>query len=232
MPGRLDDAHMRVDRAEMHLANLKRRADRYVKANEGQAVIKVVGLTVSGPPTFDPPPRFLGILLGETVQNLRTALDYLVYQLAEWYSGVDLDRRTQFPIEDTPESFQGKRNSFLEGVSDEHVAILDALQPYDRPNWLTWIRELSNLDKHNVLVVAPGIRGSVTIPVGRPDEEAIAAGGFRKPGDVGMYFKVPIYIAFGDGLPVIEQLEELKAQTRALLQLFEPELERERIHSP
>jgi hypothetical protein len=230
MPGRLDDAYLRVNRAAIHLANLKRRTNRYLQANEGLAVIKVEGLTVSGPPPFDPPPPFLGILIGESVQNLRTALDYLVYQLAEWDSGPDFERRTQFPIEDTPKGFKRRRNSFLEGVSDEHVAVLDSLQPYERPNWLSWIRELSNLDKHNVLIVTPGIQGSVTIPVGRSDEEAIAAGGFRRPGEVGMYFKVPMHIAFGDGFPVIEQLEELKTETRSLLQLFEPELEGEPTH--
>ena len=176
-------------------------------------------------------PRFLGVLIGATVQNLRTALDYLVYQLAEWYSGPDFARRTQFPIEDTPEGFKGRRNTFLKGVSDEHVASLDLLQPYEGPNWLSWIRELSNLDKHNVLPVVPGIGGSVTIPVGRSDEEAVAAGGFRRPGEVGMYFKVPMYIAFGDGFPVIETLEELKTETRLLLQAFEAELERQSPHS-
>jgi hypothetical protein len=38
---------------------------------------------------------------------------------------------------------------------------------------------------------------------------------------------MPVYVALQDGTPVVEVLEELKTETRALLQAFEPEFKRE-----
>jgi hypothetical protein len=223
------DAHARIDRAEEHLAQLKVRLDAHLKSYEDVSVVRVVGVRGEFPKIdWKSLPRPDRILIGEVVQNLRAALDYLIYQLADWYSGPDPDRRTQFPIESDPEVFRGRRrNSYLKGVCDEHVAAIERLQPYGGPNWLSRLQEISNEDKHNVIVAAPQLKASAQISVGLSDEEAIARGGFRKPGDVGMYFKMPVYVALQDGTPVVEVLEELKTETRALLQVFEPEFERE-----
>jgi hypothetical protein len=225
--GPLDDAFLRIDRAGQHLANLKRRVKAYDKAHGEAFVIRVEGMTVSQPTVpSEPPPRYLGVLIGETVQNLRTALDYLVFGLAWFDSGPDIERKTQFPIEDRPQGFSGRRNSFLKGVSDEHVAAIERLQPYNGGLWLANLRTLSNLDKHNVLAVAAGIQGHGIVPVGLSDEHAKAAGGFRKPGDMGMYYKFPIAITFPDGAPVIEILQLLKTEMRSVLEAFKPEFER------
>jgi hypothetical protein len=129
MDGRLDDAFLRVDRAAEHLASFKRLSKRYFDAHERAWEAVVMGNKVGWPGGAivqeNPPPRRLGLLVGETVQNLRTALDYLVFQMADWHSGPDPERRTQFPIESTPEGFRARRNTHLKGVCDEHVALLN-----------------------------------------------------------------------------------------------------------
>lgn len=221
------DAFLRVNRASQHLANLKVRSKTYFKTHEDAFILKVEGMDVIPPRLVpeDPPPRFFGVLIGETVQNLRTALDYLVFALAWLNSGPDPERKTQFPIENSPKGFKGRRNTFLKGVSDAHVAAIERLQPYNGVDWLANLRTLSNLDKHNVLAVAAGVFAHAPIAVGLSDEEAMALGGFRKPGEVGMYYKLPTLITFEDGTPVIEVLELLKTETRAVLEAFKPEFE-------
>ena len=224
--GPLEDAFLRVNRASQHLANLKRRVKMYVDAQQDAMVVRAEGMTAQTTFPEEPPPRFLGILIGETIQGLRTALDYLVYGLAWFDSGPEVKRKTQFPIEDRPESFKGRQNTFLKGVSAKHVAAIERLQPYNGGSWLADIRELSNLDKHNILVVAAGATGTSVIAVGLSDEEAESLGGFRKAGDdVGMYYKLPMVVTFPGGAPVIQVLELFTTETRSLLQAFEPEFE-------
>src|SRR3989442_13745286 len=65
----------------------------------------------------------------EVAGHFRSALDYLIGQLANLDSGPG-ERRTQLPIESTPEGFKKRRDSFLEGVNDAHVAAIERLQPY------------------------------------------------------------------------------------------------------
>jgi hypothetical protein len=239
----LDGAFARVDRAGEHLANLKGRVDAYVKPLGGGVEVRVVpGQTPQFPPDLpDLPelPLLCGILIGETAQNLRTALDYLVYELANWRSDPDPNRRTQFPIETTPKGFDGRVNTYLEGVLEEHVAAIKGLQPFNSRNWLWRIREISNTDKHNV-VPATIAFGEKHIYAGPDATTATLAGGYAKPGDpVGMYFKIPMSIALREAedpaaprrlpphLPAIELLEDLIAQTRGLLETFEPVFEAE-----
>lgn len=91
------------------------------------------------------------VIIGEIIHNLRAGLDYLVYALAQNDSG-GIQDRTQFPIEDTLQGFTARRNTFLEGVSDENVAIIRKYQPFSGCWWTGALRDLSNADKHRELV--------------------------------------------------------------------------------
>jgi hypothetical protein len=239
----LDGAFARVDRAEEHLANLKNRVDEYFKPLGGGMEVRVVPGHLpqmpSNPPDLGEIPLTFGILIGETVQNLRTALDYLIYELANWRSGVNPKRRTQFPIESTPDGFDGRIDTYLKGVLEEHVATIKGLQPFGgRRNWLWHIQDISNTDKHNVVPTTIGF-GEMMIYGGTDATTATLAGGYAKPGDpVGMYFKIPASIAIQEGddpapkrlpnhRPAIALLEDLVAETRALLKTFDPFFETE-----
>jgi hypothetical protein len=227
--GPLDNPRLRIKRAGDHLANLKRRIDAYEKAHEGSVLIRVEQgnqVSLQGMPE-EPPPRVLGVLIGETVQNLRTALDYLVYALAWFDTGPDTagERKTQFPICDSPGEYKRKAKIWLEGVSDDHAAAIEWLQPYKGRKWLASLRDISNLDKHNVVPVAGGVTGRASVPIGLPDVYVKAAGGFRKPGDESVYYKSAVRVTFSDGPPVVDVLQVFKAEVGAIIDLFEPEFE-------
>jgi hypothetical protein len=85
----LDGAFDRVKRAEKHLADLKARIR---KAEAKLTLLKFHregGRTAMSHKAFKPfaHPSILSILVGETIYNLRAALDYLVFELARLDSG-------------------------------------------------------------------------------------------------------------------------------------------------
>jgi hypothetical protein len=217
----LRDAFLRVDRAGEHLADLQRRVDRYVADQEGKISVELhqgVPVVVN---RAEMPPRMLSVLVGETVQNLRTALDYLVFALA-WLDSGSEQSRTQFPIEGRCEGFDGRRSTYLKGLSDEHVAAIKRLQPFNGGAWLGTLANASNQDKHRALhiTLAAG-HGTIQFdpPVVRTGE------GFAIPSDVHMEAEQTIYVALHDGTPIMEPLKVLEASVRGVLDSFKPDFE-------
>ncbi|MDQ6867933.1 MAG: hypothetical protein M3178_05865 [Pseudomonadota bacterium] len=232
----LDRAIARVSRAEEHLADFVRKV-----AQRGQEQIDAI--------TFNPDPnnpqQFIinqvhlpmdfsfSILIGEIVYNIRSALDYLVFELAGLDSGY-LIEGTQFPIEDKKKGFKRRiQGGWLDGLNSAHIAAIEALQPYRGCDWTAVLKNLSNPDKHVHLVPS------------RADHEFTFHGAdanhvidFRDmPGAVHstvmsdgteVYVKAMLTtsIQFPDGTPVIETLEILKSEVARVLEAFKPDFER------
>lgn len=154
----LHDAYRRIDRAADHLAELRQVVDDWSATQEASVLQTdegIVRVIQSG----DPPPRLVNLVIGEAVQNLRTALDYLVYGLA-WIGSLDHCEQTQFPITNDVKSFE-KQRARLRGVNAAHVRRIREFQPFAGHEWLALLRDLSNQDKHWALTVAVA-QGSVT----------------------------------------------------------------------
>lgn len=104
-----------------------------------------------------------GILLGDAIQNLRSVLDHIVWQL------VRLNRerpghQTYWPSVTSEERYWSPRKcgrpsvreEALRGVGDEPRALIDSLQPYTAgtamdQHFLSLLIPLSNADKHRVV---------------------------------------------------------------------------------
>lgn len=104
-----------------------------------------------------------GVLLGDYLHNLRSALDQLVGQLVLLSGAKKIGRGSQFPIATTGREYwcpskdgkPGARDRFLGGVAEQYRTRIDAFQPYragdafavkwDSLSVLSW---LSNVDKH------------------------------------------------------------------------------------
>jgi hypothetical protein len=241
----LDGAYIRLNRAEEHLTELKSIGTEVVNG-EMESVRRTLQMNTQIQPSvgfrfWQPlnaiPPRF-AVLIGEVIQNLRTGLDYLVYELAILDSGTK-QTRTQFPMEDTQEGFRGRRNSFLKGINDAHVAAIESLQPYNGVNWSKWLRVISNPDKHRHLVITMHQTTFTSMESDKPADsaslpEAANEGGiifearFRHKDGYAVYvqYHFAFFIAFDDGLPVIDTLEEIKTQVAQVLADFKPEFQR------
>ena len=102
------------------------------------------------------------LIIGDCVNNLRSALDHLVVSLCKvptLYASTAKKNRSTFVIVDTPELFRKARTGSLGGFSESFLDLLETFQPYrrthpDLPPLLSVIRDLSNADKHRLLQVA------------------------------------------------------------------------------
>ncbi len=128
-------------------------------------------LQIEGDPTF-------AVIIGETIQNIRTALDYLVYALVIHTQGRKPRERTQFPIYANAGDFFRDRNqiSELPGELRRRIRKLQPYQPHSQRNaTLALISKLSNTDKHRLLLITETEIGGPTSyrVLGKPDRNSV-----------------------------------------------------------
>jgi hypothetical protein len=101
-----------------------------------------------------------GPLIGDTAQNLRAALDHLIWDLSildhgSWplcKNGREL--RTQFPICLTKDDYDSPavQTTYLDSISPAHREMVERFQPYiTGDDTLELLRKISNEDKHRVV---------------------------------------------------------------------------------
>jgi len=227
----LDPCFMRVNRANERIAELERHICEIARKQADACTIEFD----PNPPhkitkTIAPAETFFGmdvpILIGEICYHFRSALDYLVFELAKLDSGVE-QKGTQFPIEDDPNRFRGNAPRMLAGINPVHVAAIERLQPYNRCDWIERLRDCSNPDKHRHFVEAGGVsRMTAHSSLERDDLDRID--GFERDAPFGLgHVKVKVHnaltITFEDGFPVIETLQEIQSCIAHALRYFKPE---------
>ncbi len=103
------------------------------------------------------PAERYGMLIGDCLHNLRSALDNLVWDLAP--TTVKQDKKKagglQFPIFDDPKSYAARAPHYLAGIGSTVQALVDKHQPYKRPqpsgHPLSRMAQLTNWDKHRFI---------------------------------------------------------------------------------
>lgn len=113
--------------------------------------------------TKKPVPTRIPLLLGDALQNLRSALDYLVWELVI-SAGNKPGERNQFPVCSTRKSFKdackGKR---LDGLDVKAIYIIEGLQLYYlleagiglEHSSLAILDQLVNFNKHRYILATP-----------------------------------------------------------------------------
>ena len=158
----LADAFARLSRADEHILEVTALATEICEAQSEATKIQAYPGQVIQPGDFaqvlsvesanTPIAGKLPVLVGDAVNSLRSALDYVVKELSALDSG-SRSARTQFPVEQTEAAFRSRQSSFLKGLSAVHIAQIEALQPYSGTDWTSKLAVLSNWDKHNQLVL-------------------------------------------------------------------------------
>jgi len=103
--------------------------------------------------TKEPVPARFGLIAGDCLQNLRSVLDYLVWQLVI-ANGEKPGRWNAFPVCQTSDGYAGAiRNDRLKGVAPEAQEIIKELQPAflpkgKNPRAIHVLDELTNENKH------------------------------------------------------------------------------------
>jgi hypothetical protein len=177
--------------------------------------------------------QFLGksaLWIGEVIYNLRSALDYIVYDFAVIANGMNEVKNTQFPICKSWADFDAmltgvhptsgrKVTRRLDHVPAPVVDRFRQLQPCATPpcKWTAVLHAMSNPDKHRSLTSLrttaqmmrgddPALPSVVPLEDRTPEKYHFVAGVFFKDTDV----------------DVIETLEVLQRQVRALIEEFKP----------
>lgn len=228
----LDGAFARINWAGEHLADLessiklaieqeqKRLASQF-DSQSGQGRVRTFS-TIQ----YVVPLRW-AIIIGEILYNLRSALDYLIYELTIIDSGVEKNG-TQFPIESTKDGFGGRGNTYLKGLSVKHKADIEALQPYNGHDWIGRFATLSNQDKHRLLTPVVNITQSVVEKGHVGQFEGLPGHVHRTKSPSGksemdVYADFTLYITFNDGTPVVQTLRQLIYEVRVILEAFKSE---------
>jgi hypothetical protein len=140
-----DSEHCKLFRAKEHLDGIQVETQRYYQANPAKVVRQQKGSPdefIGRVVTNAPIPKRIPLIIGDFLQNLRSSLDYLVWELVLSAKNTP-DHNNMFPICTTPEAFRGQLA----------IAEIEALQPcHDgqdtKGNVLAMIDDLCNVNKH------------------------------------------------------------------------------------
>jgi hypothetical protein len=242
-------AVVRLERGSEHLADIKLRLDRLRQSNPDRVVDEgdpdIVYIAQLRPP-HDRYPMLpvsdvlmISVVIGELIHNLRAALDYLIYGLA-WIDSKRFHKMTQFPIYSCEDDFTRDGLTKLKGLSDEHIARIKELQPYNGCHWTRTLARLSNRDKHRELIkMFPVNNFALQLGVRFPKPiESNAEATESEDWEVKLVDPPAFYkwclentvkvnltltgdVTLSDGTPIIDTLEILKSQVSNLLGEFE-----------
>lgn len=103
--------------------------------------------------------REVGLLIGDTVNNYRAALDHLAWDLVKLGADPKPKRpdKIYYPLARSWESLRARRREWLPGVGDDAFRIIRLHQPYRRDRrgfLLRTLRDISDIDKHRYFVPA------------------------------------------------------------------------------
>jgi hypothetical protein len=98
------------------------------------------------------PPLRLGVILGDVLYNWRSALDNMIHSLIRLNDRTP-GRHNSFPVFHDKRRYETVGIKRISGISSEHAAIIESLQPYpDRTDAtiaaLALVNEHCNADKH------------------------------------------------------------------------------------
>ena len=195
-------------RAKQHFEEFGREASAWMNAGPGEMVFapestakKIVYMYQSKEPI---PARF-GLIAGGFLQNLRSVLDYLVWQLILANGKTPHETNTGFPVCKSPSAFDKAKDRKLAGVPSEAIILIEALMPYPErqrgaaPQTIQVLDELTNHNKHReVLFTALEniVKPNEPVPFPHIELEIIRhRGGESIPGE-----RLIAYIAFQGGI--------------------------------
>ena len=93
---------------------------REVDHDTGETICRVNKLPVT--------PYSFSLILGDALHNLRSALDYLVYELVK-IAGNLPDSKTAFPVFDSQELYEKHKSGRIKGLTPKAIEAIDRIEP-------------------------------------------------------------------------------------------------------
>ncbi|HEV8226945.1 MAG TPA: hypothetical protein VGQ74_08070 [Methylomirabilota bacterium] len=114
----------------------------------------------------DPVPDQLAAIGADVIQNLRSPLDHIAYQLVlDARDGAEPDWPVYYPICGNAANYPTLRNGNIKGVRQAVIDAIDATEPYKggKGHALWQLNELNKPDKHRLLIGTGSISSGVDI---------------------------------------------------------------------
>jgi len=173
----LDSAWEKFNRGELRAREISDLVGGFAKTKPYTVVEKIEDETgdklfvVDGKPAD--PPLSISTTLGEVLYNLRSSLDHVAWQLVIANGKQPIEKTSAFPLIDDPIKWDERftRNK-VSRMSDYARTLVKSVQPCFGSNphtneWLSWLEDLTNIDKHRHLnLVVAGVGGVMGIPPG------------------------------------------------------------------
>lgn len=160
----LEGVGLKLSRAQHQLKELEAEVGKMFKSED--VCVPIPGNRSNGAPCIrvknvpEPDPR-IGVIVGDIAHNLRSALDHLIYQLSIPAGAAEPadPEAPAFPITSSSSRWRSSRGRLDQAPRGTKTRV-ERLQPYHRrkdpETWLLWLlREISDIDKHRLLHVAP-----------------------------------------------------------------------------
>jgi hypothetical protein len=197
----------KIERAKEHITTLQGTIQKYLDSNPYQVSTKrdADRKLVYYLSKVEPTPASFSLIAGDAIQNLRTALDHLTWQLfLIGTGGTRNDRGIYFPIVEDATAYSSKLVGLRrKGLRQDAIAIFNGIQPYkggkDHALWV--LNELNIRDKHRLLVTVGSYFQSMNIG-------AYMSAQMRKKSTFPVP-KVDLYIKPADNLFPLETGKEL-----------------------
>lgn len=152
---RLTLIRVKIDRAKHHLRDLEVVRDGFIKSNPYRIERETdqTGYNVYRVFDIQTPPVEIGLIAGDVIHNLRSALDHLAYQLV-YANGVIHSKQTAFPVWDSAAEYKAQRARRVKGMAQGAIDAIDAIEPYQggKGAGLWVIHYLDIADKHHALL--------------------------------------------------------------------------------
>lgn len=164
MSDRLVGVRLKIERAKQHLGELDSEVAKFTATSpfriDVNDVDPMTGETLAKVVVKREPPPILALIVGDLVHNLRTALDYAVWQLVDSNDGRP-GAHTQYPICLTQDDFEKKGARRLRGAPQVAIQAVSLGQPFrvavpkEHPLWV--LGDLDNRDKHRLVHIVGGV---------------------------------------------------------------------------
>lgn len=239
---------VKVEQAKKHLCDLEVARNRFIDSKPyriGRESDPQTGYNIYHVFDIQPPPVEIGLIAGDVIHNLRSALDHLTYQLV-LINGAVPTKQTAFPVFDDAMKYKTGLAEKVKGMAQSAIDAIDATESYQggKGAGLWVLHYLDIADKHHALLTPlinvtgasftiPGFWergyrgvGGVSFPkFGKPlkDGDVIATRETEMDNDMNLSLDVaftePEVI---EGKPVIETLQRLVDLVDNLILNFKP----------
>jgi hypothetical protein len=98
------------------------------------------------------------MLTSEVIHHLRTALEYLAFQLV-WLDTGNPHMKSGFPMCKKSQEWEATLKRQVPGLTPAHQRVIKKLQPFRHCRWVTRLQELSNQDKHRYVLTMNTLLG-------------------------------------------------------------------------